>query len=150
MTSKGQICREHNECTDCPIRKICNIRGVFYSDAAYEDLIQDTVSLSTIVLRLQGVPESAIQNAIQSTLRVMNHRRQVEVQLHPTYSEIQHSAKISATCTQQNKPPSRKMGWLIIIHKNISNSLENLFSNYLLYWIHFNFPLFFYLSQKAL
>lgn len=84
--TNGQICFIHEYCTDCPIRKECAVRPIFYSDKDYELYRQQTLMYSSIIAKRLKFPNAFIPAGLNIGLQMMDKRRAKEIKEHPTYS----------------------------------------------------------------
>lgn len=80
---RGQICSKHEFCTDCPERKPCTMRPLFYSKKKYEECCKK--SLVFAILR-ESMGSSGTFISVAITIMLMNKRREKELELYPTYS----------------------------------------------------------------
>lgn len=84
--SDGQICFLHEYCTNCPLRRECSIRPLFYSEQEYANWKQHTLDATKRMARLLGFPPSSIEPGTSLGLKMMDKRRSKELELHPTFS----------------------------------------------------------------
>lgn len=84
--TNGQICFMNEYCTNCPIRKECTVRPLFYSENAYQKYRKETLAKSSLLAELMGFHKSDISLGLNVGMKMMDKRRTKELELHPTYS----------------------------------------------------------------
>lgn len=83
----GQICFAHEYCTDCPIRKECTVRPLFYSEEAYQKYRKETLEKTSFIAKAMGFPDSFISFGLNMGITMMDNRRKQELKIHPSYSK---------------------------------------------------------------
>lgn len=73
-------------CTNCPERKDCKVRPLFYSDEQYAEYRQQVICKTTHLVSLMEFPKDAISIGLNIGISMMDKRRERELELHPTYS----------------------------------------------------------------
>lgn len=81
--TRGRICSMHEFCTDCPDRKPCTMRLLFYSNEKY---VQACKKSLTFAIRLESIGFSGILTSVIISIILMDKRRKKELELYPTYS----------------------------------------------------------------
>ena len=84
----GQICFQHEYCTNCPIRRECTVRPIFYSDEEYEEWRSQTLKISERIAKTMGYPHWMTSSSIGIGIQMMDKRRAQELKEHPSYSPI--------------------------------------------------------------
>ncbi len=84
--TNGEICFSQEYCTNCPIRKECTIRPIFYSDEEYDYYRQQTIHLSATIAENMGYSNPF--NHLEAGVKLMDKRRAKELEEHPTYSPV--------------------------------------------------------------
>ena len=84
--TRGQICFEHEYCTDCPERKDCTVRPTFYSEEQYQEWRSQTLTDAKRIAEMLGFNSQIIPFGLDSGIKMMDKRRAKELELHPTYS----------------------------------------------------------------
>ena len=84
-----QLCSNCEYCTDCPKRKDCAIRKLFYSDSEYtkwkNEALNSSIALSNLIFP-DFLYFSAV-SLVRLELMFMDRRKEKELQLYPTYSQ---------------------------------------------------------------
>lgn len=84
----GQVCFSHEYCTDCPARAECTVRPTFYDNSQYLAWRNETVETTKVLARsLYHMPEQLIDKGIESGIKMMDKRRDMELRIHPTFSK---------------------------------------------------------------
>jgi len=86
MPTIGQVCYSHEYCTDCPARKQCSIRPMFYSEKEYQNWRTTTFQTAQQFAQAIGFPHICIPLGLNVGLQMMDKRRKRELELHPEYS----------------------------------------------------------------
>ena len=85
----AQVCSNCEYCTDCPKRKDCAIRKIFYSESEYlkwrKEVIYSASALSSLIF--PGSLYYEVSEVSRIEVRIMDKRRDKELMLHPTYSQ---------------------------------------------------------------
>lgn len=81
----AKTCMLNDYCTDCPYRKDCSIRKLFYSDDFHTSLSKMSATADSILLRF-GYSHSTTFFAHSQFREEINKKREREMELHPTYS----------------------------------------------------------------
>lgn len=84
--TRGQICFSQEFCTNCPERKNCKVRPLFYSDKQYEEYWTKTLNISKQIAISMQIPKNVIPIGLDLGKKMMDKRRKKELELHPTYS----------------------------------------------------------------
>ena len=82
----GQICFLHEYCTDCPLRRKCPRRPLFYSEQEDANWKKHTLDSTKRMALLLGFPSSTIEPGASLGVNMMDKRRSRELELHPTFS----------------------------------------------------------------
>ena len=88
MATIGQVCYSHEYCTDCPARKQCSIRPLFYSEPEYQNW------KTTTYLKIEQFVKPFVTPSLYASISFnvclemlsMEVRKQRELELHPEYS----------------------------------------------------------------
>lgn len=83
----SQICMAHKYCTDCPSRKECTVRPIFYSQSEYDEMIGEMRMVTSRATAFMGIPPYMANFQIEQSIQMMHTRRDRELTLHPTYSK---------------------------------------------------------------
>lgn len=80
------ICFVHEYCTNCPQRKECTMRPLFYSDEEYTKWRIETMKRTEEVAKDLGIYTSSSPLGIEIGAQMMDKRRAKELELHKTFS----------------------------------------------------------------
>lgn len=81
-----EICLKHATCTNCPVRKNCMMRKLFYSPEQFEQTISITNSQTFALSIAKGMSHELALYGIRKCQTEMFKRRDEELKLHPTFS----------------------------------------------------------------
>ncbi len=85
----AQVCSNCKYCTDCPKRKDCAIRKIFYSESEYlkwrMEVMDSANSLSNLIFPYSLYHQVSLISRME--VKLMDERREEELKLHPTYSQ---------------------------------------------------------------
>lgn len=85
--TRGQICFLHEYCTNCPERKDCTIRPLFYSEEKYQAWKDQALFIFRASLHDLNVDDRLITAGADIGFDMMDKRKARELELYPTYSK---------------------------------------------------------------
>lgn len=85
--TRGQICFLNEYCTNCPIRKNCTVRPIFYSEEEYQAWKDLSFANMKALLNGLNINPNFISSGADLGFDMMDKRRAKELELHPTYSK---------------------------------------------------------------
>lgn len=84
--TKGQVCLSQKYCTDCPLRKDCTVRSIFYSETEYFYWRKQAYDTTVKMASFLSLPPTIIASGTICGIQMMDKRRARELELYPKYS----------------------------------------------------------------